>query len=60
MLANRYIQAVLTHDIVEELKQDAAGTLQQRRDRADREAKHIERAELSTLRFVDLDRRFGI
>jgi len=59
MLANRYIQAVLSHDIALEIKPDAEATIDQS-DRDARADQHRERAEQMSFRFVDLDRRFGI
>jgi hypothetical protein len=62
MFANRYIQAVIAHDIATDIPQIAAETLDQSEQaaRAGRAEQHRERAEQLSFRFVDLDRRFGI
>lgn len=59
MLTQRYIQAVLTGDIAEGIKQGATEVIE-KCERAIRTAEHREQTEQLTFRFVDLDRRFGI
>jgi hypothetical protein len=58
MLTQRYIQAVLTHDIADRITQSA--DVIEKCERALRVAEQNEPTEQLSFRFVDLDRRFGI
>ncbi|WP_322515103.1 hypothetical protein SR870_19155 [Rhodopseudomonas palustris] len=58
MLTQRYIQAILTHDIADGIKHNADAI--EKCERALRVAEQQEHTEQLSFRFVDLDRRFGI
>jgi hypothetical protein len=63
MPTHRYIQAVLTRDLADDIKQAESTTditAAEITERAARADEHRERAEQLSFRFVDLDRRFGI
>lgn len=63
MLTHRYIQAVLSRDLTDDVNRGdnaAEITAAEMNERAARAEEHRERSEQLSFRFVDLDRRFGI
>ncbi|MGP9814198.1 hypothetical protein ACTZWT_22025 [Rhodopseudomonas sp. NSM] len=58
MLTQRYIQALITHDIADGIARST--DVVEKCERAHRVAEQHEPAEQLSFRFVDLDRRFGI